>query len=85
MFCRLAVSPPDKDERSSTMTTEPAGTAVSGAPPEAPTVAAEILIVLIDDTFGDGTADSGSLAAAGRNRRRGRFAKLGIRRSQRSE
>jgi hypothetical protein len=67
------------------MTMEHAGAAIGSA--EIPSLAAEILIVLVlvPDPVSDGTADGSDHVVAGRNRRRGRFARLWRRRSQRSE
>jgi hypothetical protein len=65
------------------MTMEPAGAAVGSA--EIPSIAAEILIVLVPDLVSDDTVDGSDHVAARRNRRRGRFAKVWTRRSQRSE
>jgi len=62
---------------------EPAGAAVGSA--EIPSVAAEILIVLVPDPASDDTADGNDHVAAGRIRRRDLFAKFWTRRSQRSE
>ena len=63
------------------MTMEPAGTAVGSA--ELPSIAAEILIVLVPDRVSDDTADGSDHVTAGRNHRRGWFAKRRARRSQR--
>jgi hypothetical protein len=65
------------------MTMEPAGAAVGSAEP--PSIAAEILIVLVPDPVSDDTAGGSDLVTAGRNRRRDRFSKFWTRRSQRSE
>jgi hypothetical protein len=61
---------------------EPASAAVGS---EIPSVAAEILIVLVPDPASHDTADGNDHAAADRNSRRDRFLKLWKRRSQRSE
>lgn len=65
------------------MTMEPAGAAVGSA--EIPSIAAEILIVLVPDPVGDDTADGNDHVAAGRIRRRDLFSTFWARRSQRSE
>ncbi len=65
------------------MTMEHTGAAIGFA--EIPSLAAEMLIVLVPDPVSDGTADGGGHVAAGRTRRPGRFARLWRRRSQRSE
>ena len=65
------------------MTMEPAGAAIGSA--EIPSIAAEILIVLVPDPVSHDTADGNDHVAAGRIRRRGRFPKFWARRSQRSE
>ena len=65
------------------MTMEHTGAAIGSA--EIPSLAAEILIVLVPDPVSDDTADGSDHVAAGPNRRRDRFARLWRRRSQRSE
>ena len=65
------------------MTIEPADAAVGAA--EIPSIAAEILIVLVPDPVSDDTADSGDPVAVGLTSRRGLFSKLWARRSQRSD
>jgi len=67
------------------MATEPAGTAESGAPSELPSIAAEILIVLMPDTVRDDTAEGSDHVTAGRTRRRGWFSKPWTHRPQCSE
>jgi len=62
---------------------EHTGAAIGSA--EIPSLAAEILIVLVPDPVSDDTADGSDHFAAGRNRRCDRFARLWRRRSQRSE
>ena len=64
------------------MTMEPAGAALGSA--ETPSIAAEILIVLLPDPVSEDTADGSDPVTAGRNRRSDRFAKFWTRRSQRS-
>jgi hypothetical protein len=64
------------------MTIEPADAAVGA---EIPTISAEILIVLVPDVVSDDTADGGDPVAAGLTSRRGLFAKLWARRSQRPD
>lgn len=73
----------EEEEGVLTMTMEPAGAAVGAA--EIPSIAAEILIVLVPDVVSDDTADGGDPVAAGRTSRRGLFSKLWTRRSQRSD
>jgi len=63
--------------------TEPAGAAVGVA--EIPSIAAEIIIVLMLDPVSDDTADGGDHIAAGRASRRGRFSRLWTRRSRRPD
>jgi len=65
------------------MTMEPAGAAIGSA--EIPSIAAEILIVLVSDPVSHDTADGNDHVVAGRIRRRGRFPKFWAPRSQRSE
>ena len=65
------------------MTMEHAGAAIGSA--EIPSLAAEILIVLVPDPVSDGTAEGSDHIVTGRNRRRDRFARLWRRRPQRSE
>jgi len=74
------------------MAMEPAGTAVSGAPPEMPSIAAEILIVTEPYPIGDGTTDESTHVTADRkyghgwfSQRRARRTGRRARRSQRSE
>jgi hypothetical protein len=73
------------------MAMEPAGTAVSGAPPEMPSIAAEILIVTEPYPIGDGTTDGSTHVTADRKYGRGWFSQRQgrtgrrARRSQRSE
>jgi hypothetical protein len=63
---------------------EPAGTAV-GSPDETPTLAAEIVIVLMRDPVSDDTADGSTHVAAGREHGRGWLSQRRARRSQRSK
>lgn len=65
------------------MTMEPAGAAIGAA--EFPSIAAEILIVLVPGPVSDDTVDGGDHVVAGRISWRGRFSKLWPRRSQRSD
>ena len=65
------------------MTMEPAGAAVGSA--EIPSIAAEILIVLVPDLVSDDSAGGNDHGAAGRIRRRDLFSKFWARRSQRPE
>lgn len=65
------------------MTMEPAGAAIGAA--EFPSLAAEILIVLVPDLVSDDTVDGGDHGAAGRASRRGRFSKLWTPRSRHSD
>jgi hypothetical protein len=62
---------------------EPVGAAVGAA--EFPSIAAEILIVLVPDPVSADTVDGSDHVAAGPASRRGRFSKLWTRRSQRSD
>jgi hypothetical protein len=63
--------------------TEPAGAAVGAA--EIPSIAAEIIIVLVPDPVSDDPADGGDHVAAGQTGRRGRFSRIWTRRSQRPD
>jgi hypothetical protein len=65
------------------MTMEPAGAAVGAA--EIPSIAAEILIVLMPDVLSDDTADGGDPVTVGRTSRRGMFSRLWKGRSRRSD
>lgn len=67
------------------MAMEPAGTAVSGAPPEMPSIAAEILIVLEPDPRSDGAVDGSNHVMTDRKHKRGWLSRPRARRSQSSE
>ena len=67
------------------MAMEPAGTAISGAPPEMPSIAAEILIVLEPASRSDGAVDGGNHVVADRKHEPGWLSRRRARRSQRSE
>jgi hypothetical protein len=67
------------------MAVEPAGTAVSGAPPEMPTIAAEILIVLEPCPVSGDTTEDGNGVVADRKREYGWIFRRRARRTQRPE
>jgi len=65
------------------MTMEHTGAAIGSA--EIPSLAAEILIVLVPDPVSDDAADDADHVVAGRNRWHDRFSRLWARRFQREE